>query len=48
VGIIGIAIGVAPLRMDVEKLDQYSAILGIVLSVAPIMCAVVLLFRNKM
>jgi hypothetical protein len=46
VAIIGIAIGVAALRIDVEKSDKLLVGIGIVLSLAPIIYAIVILVKR--
>jgi hypothetical protein len=46
VGIIGIAIAVAALRIDVEKSDKLLVGIGIVLSLAPIIHAIVILVKR--
>ena len=47
VGIVGIAIGIATLRIDVEKLDKYLVRIGIVLCLVPIIYAICVLAKNK-
>jgi hypothetical protein len=47
VGIIGIAIGAATLRLDVEKLDERFPMTGIILCLIPIMDALVMLIKSR-
>ena len=42
-GIVGIIIGIATLRMQVEKLDKIFAMIGIILSLVPMIYAIVIL-----
>jgi hypothetical protein len=42
-GIVGIIIGIATLRMQVEKLDKIFAMMGIILSLVPMIYAIVVL-----
>ena len=46
VGMVGIIIGIATLRIDVEKLDKYLAGFGIVLCLVPIIYVMAILARN--
>jgi hypothetical protein len=46
VGIVGIAIGIATLRIDVEKSDKFLAMIGIILSLVPIIYAIVILVKK--
>jgi hypothetical protein len=42
VGIVGIAIGVATLRMDVEKTDKLIATIGMILALVPLIYTIVI------
>ncbi len=44
--IVGIAIGIAKLRVHTEKLDKISAIIGIILCLVPIIYAIVILVKK--
>jgi hypothetical protein len=46
VGIIGIAIGLATLRMDVEKTDKLLATIGIILALAPLIYSTVIFVQR--
>ena len=46
VGTIGMVVGVITLRMQVEKLDKVCAVIGIALSIAP-MIYVMVIFTQK-
>ena len=45
-GIVGIAIGIATLRMHVEKRDKIFAAIGIALSIAPVIYAIVIFIQK--
>ena len=46
VGITGIAIGIATLRMDTEKLDKTFAFVGIILSFVPVIYVMIVLVKK--
>jgi len=46
VGIVGIAIGIAMLRMDVEKTDKLLATIGMTLALAPLIYAIVIFVKR--
>jgi hypothetical protein len=46
VGIVGIAIGVATLRMDVEKTDKLLATIGMILALVPVIYAIVIFVKR--
>jgi hypothetical protein len=46
VGISGVAIGIATLRIDVEKSDKLFAKIGVILSLVPIIYAIVILVKK--
>lgn len=43
IGIVGVVVGITTLKMKAEKLDKISATIGIILSFAPMIYAIVIL-----